>query len=445
MEFTYEGIVRYGFGFYNPNHAAALINLLIPFSWLIIIRFRNPVIKGLASISGIMLLLALALTFSRTGFVVFFIEVWLFLFPLLIASTFTREQKVHATVTCLSAAVVFLMTAFACGTFARASAGIIYPDAAVTNRFLIWKGGLQLFADNPLGVGLGYSGLLYTCFLAPEDSGIHCRTLVNSWLTFLAETGIIYSFMFCLLLFSAFFCGVRKWVKMPCLNTLTCLIAFLSVILSGMMSTCLNVNDLCDFQDFGQWTVVNFALSWLYCCLFLVMIIPLIRGARIFSRETTFAFTVTVALFIVLWISGKANASHESVKVVNNRGDAFAYYYQSRNDTPLILTLPDDNWNLEESIHFLKQSYPESVICIPLESWQFKTALPMLPHEKLILFGYCGFLARQTEEKTVDLVSPPETLPLTNNIHRIYLRRFTEDASEIIENAKERKISIMFY
>ena len=30
MEFTSDGIVRWGFGFYNPNHAAALITLLFP-------------------------------------------------------------------------------------------------------------------------------------------------------------------------------------------------------------------------------------------------------------------------------------------------------------------------------------------------------------------------------------------------------------------------------
>ena len=33
MEFTYDGMVRYGFGFYNPNHAAALICAIMPFLW----------------------------------------------------------------------------------------------------------------------------------------------------------------------------------------------------------------------------------------------------------------------------------------------------------------------------------------------------------------------------------------------------------------------------
>ena len=33
MEFTYEGLVRWGFGFHNPNHAAAAICAVLPFVW----------------------------------------------------------------------------------------------------------------------------------------------------------------------------------------------------------------------------------------------------------------------------------------------------------------------------------------------------------------------------------------------------------------------------
>jgi hypothetical protein len=32
MEFTCNGMVRWGFGFYNPNHAAALFCVLVPFA-----------------------------------------------------------------------------------------------------------------------------------------------------------------------------------------------------------------------------------------------------------------------------------------------------------------------------------------------------------------------------------------------------------------------------
>lgn len=38
MEFTYEGLVRYGFGFYNPNHAAAFICAILPFVWILLFQ-----------------------------------------------------------------------------------------------------------------------------------------------------------------------------------------------------------------------------------------------------------------------------------------------------------------------------------------------------------------------------------------------------------------------
>lgn len=33
MEFTYNGMVRWGFGFENPNHAAALFCAVLPLLW----------------------------------------------------------------------------------------------------------------------------------------------------------------------------------------------------------------------------------------------------------------------------------------------------------------------------------------------------------------------------------------------------------------------------
>ena len=41
MEFTFDGIVRQGFGFYNPNHAAALICALLPFCWAGLLRWNT--------------------------------------------------------------------------------------------------------------------------------------------------------------------------------------------------------------------------------------------------------------------------------------------------------------------------------------------------------------------------------------------------------------------
>ena len=52
MEFTYEGFVRYGFGFYNPNHAAAFICAILPFAWLAFLQKPcwQKILGGLISV-----------------------------------------------------------------------------------------------------------------------------------------------------------------------------------------------------------------------------------------------------------------------------------------------------------------------------------------------------------------------------------------------------------
>ena len=46
MEFTYDGMVRQGFGFYNPNHAAAVICAVFPFLWTAWFHFKNKRMEG---------------------------------------------------------------------------------------------------------------------------------------------------------------------------------------------------------------------------------------------------------------------------------------------------------------------------------------------------------------------------------------------------------------
>ncbi len=68
MEFTVNGIVRQAFGFGNPNHAAALICALIPLCW----GWKKYAQFGYAL--SILLIVPLAMTFSRTGAIVLAFE-----------------------------------------------------------------------------------------------------------------------------------------------------------------------------------------------------------------------------------------------------------------------------------------------------------------------------------------------------------------------------------
>ena len=64
MEFTFDGIVRQGFGFYNPNHAAALICAIFPFLW----GWKKYAWIGW--ILTFLLTIPLVMTYSRTGVLV---------------------------------------------------------------------------------------------------------------------------------------------------------------------------------------------------------------------------------------------------------------------------------------------------------------------------------------------------------------------------------------
>ena len=78
MEFTCDGMVRMGYGFYNPNHAAALICALLPFLWEWFLQTRRKIWKITAILLNLLLLTVLVFTFSRTGIIVVLLEAFLF-------------------------------------------------------------------------------------------------------------------------------------------------------------------------------------------------------------------------------------------------------------------------------------------------------------------------------------------------------------------------------
>ena len=70
MEFVAGDVVRMGFGFFNPNHAAALICAVIPFCWGWRGRWRWA-----GRLIGAALCVMLAMTYSRTGVLVLVCEI----------------------------------------------------------------------------------------------------------------------------------------------------------------------------------------------------------------------------------------------------------------------------------------------------------------------------------------------------------------------------------
>lgn len=251
MEFTYDGIVRYGFGFYNPNHAATLICAIMPFLW----GWKRGVWVGW--IFSLLLMIPLALTYSRTG-----VSVLIFELAAYFILTKTKNWKLILCIVCGTVLIGGL-----CGVWGRFSL-----DKAVTNRPEIWLAGVRLCAANPLGVGLGNSGNLVSTFLL---DGIECRTLINSHLTLFAEFGIFAAFAWFAFIVYTLIRGTKK-------TTAWC--AFVGVTLSASAASVFDWSVLFDFREYGTLPLSNFILSWLTFLLFLGLGVYLAWGKMTWKR-----------------------------------------------------------------------------------------------------------------------------------------------------------------
>ena len=254
MDFVVGDVVRQGFGFANPNHAAAAICALFPFCWGWRGRWHWA-----GRLVGVALCVMLAMTYSRTGMVVFAIEAAVLWWRGALGSahpTSVRGRRWNAVPTIWG---IILAVCLAC-----VAVWWMWPrlalDGAVMNRPKIWLAGLRLFAANPMGVGFGNSGEIASALMLPD--GITVRTLVNSHLTLFAEMGAFVGGAW--LAFIALALGVglamrRTWV------------AFAGLAVSAFSASVFDWHVLFDFANKGDDGGVNFVLAWGLFVAFVVM------------------------------------------------------------------------------------------------------------------------------------------------------------------------------
>jgi hypothetical protein len=391
-EFTANGFLRFGFGFCNPNHAAALICALAPFCW----GWRG-VRRWCGYAAFAALCVALALTYSRTGIAVLAMEMaswgamnWRGGIFGRAKSRPSRNGRAGARPSrcCFAAATVAL------AAVAWWMRGRFAVDGAILNRPVIWLAGLRLFAANPLGVGFGRSGEIASAFLLPD--GMAVRTLVNSHLTLAAETGAFAGFAWLVFVSLPLALGAkfrRAWI------------AFAGLALSAFSSSVFDWHVLFDFTEMGGLPLSNFLLSWATLILFVG------TGVAMIARSTFAALRICVALAVsaVVLTAALCFRSDAAPRVgngfVSTGGEARVYR--------------GADWSLRDAVPFFPQG----------ARFSLQTGVPdgASGGGDVWLFGDAAESAWRFPSASVTLVSPPEFCEAPSNVVRILQRRWGEE------------------
>ena len=329
MEFICSGMLRLAFGFFNPNHAAAMICAMMPFCW----AWRRCAWIGW--VLSVALVVALAATQSRTGLLVAGAEAVAWWWKRGNAGTRRpRSLKVLAFV----------------GLIALAAAWWMVPrmslDGSILNRPKIWLAGLRLFAANPDGVGLCNSGAVASAFLL--DGIPEIRTMINAHITLLSEFGWIVG-----------------WVWF----------AFIGLVLSGCSSTIFDWPVLFDLAEQGGLGMANWVLSWMMFVLFIGFGAWLVVGRM--RRPHRGRPTVAVVL------AGVAVLGLRLVPVGN--APQVRDGYVIRGEAPRTLALYDESWKLQTVA-----TRVEGGAVLPVRGVaEFPGELDWCGIDKVVLFGDC--------------------------------------------------------
>ena len=415
MEFTYEGLVRYGFGFYNPNHAAAFICAILPFVWILLFQKAcwQKILGGLLSI---ILVFALAFTYSRAGVLVFILEA--------LAFAFYFGKKYWKVFFGIGAVLILsLLISSAVGRFTF--------DAAASNRIDIWLAGLKLFLGNPLGVGLGNSGEIASAFLLSED--IEIRSLVNSHLTLLCEFGFIVGAFWISLIFYAIKCGYSQMA-----NPLkfAALVSFCGLVVSSGISSVFDWEVLLSPLRFEYLTNINLAATYCLFALFCLLAFYLIYGS--FKLKVFLSiFTVCIAAFLPFFVLSRGSVILPAVR--KTHGDIFV---RNCKEPPYSVVIFDDDYNLKSAMAILRELDLSERIYICKNSWQNKEKLPRENPKSFILFGKCSdFLNENIAAPCVLIMPPPHFTTDARNISKIYLPKWDNKYDKLRINFPRGKIS----
>jgi O-antigen ligase len=185
----YAGVTQVAAGtLLDRNQLAVTTNLAIVCAYILYQMSRSAVERATLLVALPMLFLALALTFSRTGYITFVVVLLLVMYRVAKA----RGYLILAG----SFAMIALISTTLPDTFYQRVSTIVpsiqHQEDTFGLRVLLWKAGLRMIADNPvLGVGPGN-------FMLAQPRYVHGRiysrfplTSHNLFIGVAAETGLV--------------------------------------------------------------------------------------------------------------------------------------------------------------------------------------------------------------------------------------------------------------
>ncbi|QSH40859.1 hypothetical protein P0136_11045 [Lentisphaerota bacterium ZTH] len=393
MEFTFNDCVRYSYTFFNPNHAAALLAILLGPVWMFRLHTVNAVMKSIWFSGEMLLYVLLFYTYSRAGLsaaimsgIVIFIGSQLLFREKLTKACFRYN---------LAGLTVGLAAFFYSGINRRLFGGFIGSDNSIDNRFAVWLGGLNMVFDMPGGVGTGFSGRVYSLFYLSPASRLNYRTLVSSFLTFLTEQGVVISMLLLLPALAAAAGGVllllnsevRPFDKKV---ILTCLGVIVSGTVSGIFSTCFDISlSLDGINNLSQYLL-------LFCWLSAFAIIILLEAVYCKLLRPSGIFLPVAAALLMLLLTGyfvKCLLPHKSCQL-NVAQPGLIELNRSKNSEKTVVVTDLSNWDFKRFIHSVISTFDDfNLVFILSEKVALEKLLTAENYERIILCGQkCRFL-----------------------------------------------------
>ncbi|MBN2641492.1 MAG: O-antigen ligase family protein [Victivallales bacterium] len=432
MEFTYKGMIRYGYGFDNPNHAAALITMLLPVLWTIRADASRRLIKYPVLGMELVLYVALFYTYSRAGVLALMFAGVFFCLSRRIfikhkAFSLPRGANLYmsgATLLVIATGLVYS------GLASRLIKTFTSPDRAITNRFSLWSKGVKMLNDIPDGVGTGLSGQIYTLFYLPPDCYLSYRTMVNSFLTFAVEQGVLVSavvFGVMLAIIGTALLFICKNIALK--NIIICaLTVIVSGTVSGLLSTCFDIS-LC-FS--GTNNILQYLLLGIWLAGFITSIVCIVVNRRD-CEVLSLKLGGIAGLMLMISVSGCYMLSPGASAVGISSPEKGIVVINPENPGASGLILPDFNLdNLKEQIHTIIRHYPDKQLAIVIDRHvNLKFSREALNAKEILLYGSSttGMLCDLPEDKKIIIFNPDlpaRTAIPPERIAGIYLNSYDE-------------------